>query len=376
MSGSLLRQIRDEGVSPWLDGVTRDQLRSGALRALVDDLGVSGVTTNPTLFAKSLSGGAAAYESSLRDLAARGVGPDEAARLLSAQDAREACDILSSVHHGSGGYDGWVSLEVDPRFADDVGATLAEVRALAWLVDRPNLMVKVPATLAGVRAIAAATAEGYSINATLIFSVERYMDVLGAYALGLERAVDANIDISRIHSVASMFVSRVDAALAAWPSDQGQPSEFNTVLAGLANARSAYRAFSDAMRTSSWKALLTAGANPQRPLWASTGVKDPTLDPTTYVTGLALPGTVSTMPLATLTAAAQAPSHLLGGGPANTDTTNEIRTLRALDEVQDELMPRLLADGVGQFQNSWQLVLTIVAERLADARDALLHQRN
>ncbi|MBE1876531.1 transaldolase [Myceligenerans pegani] len=368
MPGNLLRQIRDEGVSPWLDGVTRDELHSGAFRALIDDLGVSGVTTNPTLFAKSLCGAPATYEDGLDDLAARGVGPDEAARLLAAQDARDACDILWTVHQESGGHDGWVSLEVDPRFADDVEATLAEVRALAWLVDRPNLMVKVPATLAGVSAVAAATAEGYSINATLIFSVERYLDILGAYAVGLERAMEAGVDLSGIHSVASLFVSRVDAALAARPPG-GQPSgEAGTVLPGLANARNAYRAFSEAMGTSSWRALVAAGANPQRLLWASTGVKDPKLDPTTYVAGLALPGTVSTMPRATLTAAAQAPTQPLGGGPTATDVTEEIRALAELDELKDELMPGLLASGVAQFQKSWQVVLAVVGERLATAR--------
>jgi transaldolase len=367
MPTSLLRQIRDEGVSPWLDGVTRDELRSGTFRALVDDLGVSGVTTNPTLFAKSLAGAVAAYADSFHDLAARGIGPEEAARLLAAQDVREACDVLTTVHRDSDGYNGWASLEVDPRFADDAEATLAEVRALAWLVDRPNVMIKIPATAAGVQAIAAATAEGYNINATLIFSVERYLDVLNAYALGLKRALEAGVRIADIHSVASMFVSRVDAALAArYPGPVG-PGASGTVLLGLANARNAYRAFSEAMGTTTWAELAAAGANPQRLLWASTGVKDPTLDPSTYVTGLAIPGTISTMPPETLTAAAQAPSQVLAAGSAD-DATDEIQALRALDKVRDELMPRLLADGVGQFQKSWQVVLAIVKERLAAAR--------
>lgn len=369
MPTSLLRQIRDQGVSPWLDGVTRDELRSGAFRGLVDDLGVSGVTTNPTLFAKSLAGAVSAYAGSFRDLAARGAGPEEAARLLAAEDARAACDVLAPVHRESGGYDGWVSLEVDPRFADDVEATLAEVRALAWLVDRPNLMIKIPATASGVSAIEAATAGGYNINATLIFSVERYVEVLDAYALGLERALEAGVRIANVRSVASMFVSRVDAALAARGSGDVAGGGPRVVLPGLANARSAYRAFNEAMGSSTWSALVAAGANPQRLLWASTGVKDPGLDPSTYVIGLAFPGTISTMPPQTLTAAAQAPAQAPSDGPTGS-LAEEIQAFRMLDEVKDELMPLLLADGVEQFQKSWQIVLAIVEERLT-AADAL-----
>ena len=367
MPTSLLRQIRDEGVSPWLDGVTRDELRSGAFRALIDDLGVSGVTTNPTLFAKSLAGAASAYAGSIHDLAARGVGPEEAARLLAAEDAREACDVLAAVHQESDGYDGWVSLEVDPRFADDAEATLAEVRALTWLVDRPNLMIKIPATSAGVSAMTAATAEGHNINATLIFSVERYLEVLAAYALGLERVLEAGRGIADIRSVASLFVSRVDAALAALDPRDVELRTSGTVPPGLANARSAYRAFSETMGTATWAELFAAGANPQRLLWASTGVKDPALDPSTYVMGLAIPGTISTMPPETLAAAAQAPARPQAAGSAG-DATDENRALRVLDEVKDELMASLLADGVGQFQKSWRVVLAIVEERLSAAR--------
>jgi transaldolase len=366
MPTSLLHQIRDRGVSPWLDGVTRDELRSGTFRGLVDDLGVSGVTTNPTLFAKSLAGAVSAYAGSFRDLAARGADPEEAARLLAAEDARAACDALAPVHRESGGYDGWVSLEVDPRFADDVEATLAEVRALAWLVDRPNLMIKIPATASGVSAIESATAEGYNINATLIFSVERYLEVLDAYALGLERALEAGVGIANVRSVASLFVSRVDAALAARGPGDVAGSGSRVVLPGLANARSAYRAFSEAMGSTTWTELIAAGANPQRLLWASTGVKDPGLDPSTYVIGLAFPGTISTMPPQTLTAAAEASPQALSTGPADS-TVEELQALRTLDEVKDELMPQLLADGVEQFQKSWQIVLAIVEERLTAA---------
>lgn len=372
MNTSLLRQIRDEGVSPWLDGVTRDELRSGVFRGLIDDLGVTGVTTNPTLFAKSLAGSVSAYADSFCDLAARSVGREEAARLLAAEDARTACDVLATVHRETSGYDGWVSLEVDPRFADDVEATLAEVRALTWLVDRQNLMIKIPATAHGVSAIEAATAEGYNINATLIFSVERYLEVLNAYARGLGRALENGVRIADIRSVASLFVSRIDAALAARRPGDGMAGVPCAVPSGLANARRAYRAFSEAMGSTVWTELAAAGANPQRLLWASTGVKDPALDPSTYVAGLALPGTISTMPPETLTTVAQAPAQDLSAEPTG-EPTDEVQALRVLDEVRDELMAHLLTDGVEQFQKSWQIVLAIVEERLATAGTHRLH---
>jgi transaldolase len=212
MSHNLLHQIQAEGVSIWLDGITRAQLRSGELARLVGGLGVAGVTTNPTLFAASLDD-VDAYAADLADVRARHLGSDEAARLLAAADVRTACDILLPLHEQTERVDGWVSLEVNPAFADDLDATLAEVRALTWLVDRPNLMVKVPATPAGIAAIAVATGEGYNINATLIFSPTSYREVLAAYTEGLKVARSAGLDISTIHSVASVFVSRVDVAL-------------------------------------------------------------------------------------------------------------------------------------------------------------------
>ena len=384
MSHNLLHQVQAEGVSVWLDGVTRGQLRSGAFAGLVRDLAVSGVTTNPTLLAMSLAD-AGAYASDLADLKARRVQPGEAARLLAAEDVRSACDILLPAFEHTDGADGWVSFEVDPGFADDLDATMAEVRALSWLVDRPNVMIKIPATSAGVAAIAAATAEGHNINATLIFSPERYRDVLGAYATGLERARSGGLDISSIHSVASVFVSRVDAALAALSTEPHAPAAHGAQGAhgadsatrahshsafaspGVANARQAYRFYQHAMATTAWQGLLAAGANPQRPLWASTGVKDPAADPTTYVVGLAIPGTVNTMPLATLMAAAQAPPHALRDGSSLRDTLDMARGLERLSTAGDELMARLLHDGVTKFRASWESVLEMLGQRLGPA---------
>lgn len=368
MTPNLLRQIRDDGVSPWLDGATRDQVRTGMLKALVEEFGVSGVTTDPTVFAKCLCSGSATYDDGLRDLAALGVDADEAARLLAAQDAREMCDVLGRVHEVSGGSDGWVSVDIDPRFANDVGATLADVRAIAWLVDRPNLMVKIPATLAGMSAIAAATAEGYNIDATLIFSVVRYRDVLDAYALGLERAQEGGIDISTIHSVASMSTSRVDTALVTRFPASLASIDAREALPGLANARNAYRVFCEATAASGWRSLIAAGANRQRLLWASTRVRNPALDPTTYIAGLALPNTVSAMPLTTLDAAARSCIPSLGCGLPTVEAVHEKRAVMTLDQVEDELMPQLLAEGVARSQKARQIVAAIIDQRLADER--------
>lgn len=199
----LLRHLQAEGVSVWLDGITRAQLQSGELASLVRKLGVSGVTTNPTLLGAALAV-ESAYASSLGDLEAKHVAPSEAARLLAAEDVRAACDVLSPTFERTEGIEGWVSLDLDPGYADDFDGTMAEVRSLSWLVDRPNLMIKIPATTAGVTAVAAATAEGYHTNATLVFSLERYADVLRAYSEGLQRAKSRGLDITAVHSVVSM----------------------------------------------------------------------------------------------------------------------------------------------------------------------------
>lgn len=383
MNQDLLHQLQDRGVSVWLDGVTRAQLRSGELAALVRDLGVSGVTTNPTLFAASLAD-AREYENDLADLAARHVTPAEAARVLAAADVRSACDTLLPTYQQTSGAEGWVSLEVDPGLADNAYATLAEVRALRWLVDRPNVMIKIPATTAGIAAIMAATGEGHSINATLIFSVERYREVLGAYTAGLERARADGLDTSGIHSVASLFVSRVDAALAASTAPPPAVSSAHRVpgdqdnqvatprspfaLAGIANAREAHRSYQAAMTTEAWRTLLADGANPQRPLWASTGVKDPELDPTTYAVGLAIPGTVATLPMSTLLAAAAASPQALRDGSDPRDTRDLAHGRERLNAAGESLMTRLLDDGVTKFRQSWASVLDTLEQQLGPAQ--------
>ena len=410
MSHNLLHQVQGRGVSVWLDGVSRTQLRSGELAELVRDFGVAGVTTNPTLFAASLAD-ADAYAADLADMQTRRLGSEEAARLLAAADVRTACDTLLPVHEATHRVDGWVSLEVNPAFAYDVEATLAEVRSLSWLVDRPNLMIKIPATPAGIAAIRVATGEGYSINATLIFSAESYRAVLIAYIEGLRVARSAGLNISDIYSVASLFVSRVDVAIASaaaatsngprshqhqhgvhaashehqhrdHPRHHGstehnsdsQPASLSPArahpfsLAGVANARQIFGFYQDTFATAAWQDLAAVGANPQRPLWASTGVKDPALDPTTYVSSLAIPGTVNTMPLATLGAASQTPEQLLPDGETSTEVALLRQALERLNAAGDTLMSGLLADGVSKFQDSWNSVLRAVSEPVPVSR--------
>jgi transaldolase len=273
-----------------------------------------------------------------------------------------ACDILGPVHTQTSGVDGWVSFEVNPYFADDLSATVAEVRALSWLVDRSNLMVKIPATPAGITAIALATAQGFSINATLIFSAEQYSQVLDAYTRGLQSARSAGLDISKIHSVASLFVSRIDVALAG--SDDTRTSAHvghPFALPGVANARRVFDIYEYSIRSVTWRELQAAGANPQRPLWASTGVKDPDLDPTTYISSLAISGTINTMPLATMLTAAETPKRVLSAEVTDFQAAELRRALSRLDTAGDELFADLLHDGVAKFQSSWASVLKVLS---------------
>ncbi|KUP97375.1 transaldolase [Thermobifida cellulosilytica] len=364
--GSPLQQLSDAGVSVWLDDISRQQLRSGGLAALVAERGVVGVTSNPTIFAKALSEGDA-YDSQLRDLAVRGVSVEEAVRSVTAYDIRWGADVLRPVYEASGGVDGRVSLEVDPRLARDTERTLAEARALWWLVDRPNLMIKIPATVEGLPAITAALAEGISVNVTLIFSLERYRAVMEAFLAGLEQAREAGRDLSSIHSVASFFVSRVDTEVDARLAKIG--TEEAVALRGktaLANARLAYAAYEEVFSGERWAALAAAGARPQRPLWASTGVKDPELPDTLYVTELVAPGTVNTMPRATLEAVAD---HARITGDTVRGSYEAARAhLDAVEAVGVNLadvVEKLEAEGVDKFVTSWEELLERVSQQLA-----------
>src|SRR3954454_3892018 len=275
-----LRQLADEGVAGWLDDMGRERLVSGSLRTLIRDRFVVGVTTNPTIFQKAICG-SEVYAEQLHDLAALEVPVAEAIDFMVAHDVRSVCDLLRPVYDRTDGINGRVSIEVDPLLAADTDRTIAEARLLWWMVDRPNVMIKIPATDDGLPAVTACLAEGISVNVTLIFSLGRYRQVVDAWLTGLEQDRDRGRDLSGISSVASFFVSRVNTEIDRRLEKIGTPEA--TALRGqaaIANARLAYRYFEEVLASPQWQALEFAGALPQRPLWASTGVKDPAYDPT------------------------------------------------------------------------------------------------
>ncbi|MFJ7153212.1 transaldolase [Streptomyces sp. NPDC100445] len=360
-----LKLLADEGVSVWLDDLSRERLTSGSLAELVASGSAVGVTTNPSIFQAAIGSGKG-YEEQLADLAVRGVTVEEAVRMMTTADVRDAADVLEPVYTASGGLDGRVSIEVDPRLAHDTAATVAEARQLAWLVDRPGVMVKIPATRAGLPAITEVVGLGISVNVTLIFSLERYREVMDAYLAGLEKARERGVDLSTVHSVASFFVSRVDSEidkrLTALGTDEALALKGR---AALANARLAYEAYEEVLASGRWRALAADGANRQRPLWASTGVKDPAYKDTLYVDELVAPGTVNTMPEATLRAVAD---HGVITGDTVTGGYERARAdLAALERLgvsYDEVVRQLEDEGVAKFEAAWQDLLDAVAASL------------
>ncbi|GHF44216.1 transaldolase [Streptomyces griseosporeus] len=360
-----LKRLSDEGVSIWLDDLSRKRIASGNLAELVGTGSVVGVTTNPSIFQAAIGSGEG-YEEQLADLAVRGVTVDEAVRMMTTADVRAAADILRPLYEATGGRDGRVSIEVDPRLAHDTRATVAEAKQLAWLVDRPNVMIKIPATEAGLPAITAVLAEGISVNVTLIFSLERYRQVMDAYLAGLEQAAAKGLDLSAIHSVASFFVSRVDSEIDKRLTVLGTGEALALKgRAALANARLAYEAYEEVFSGGRWQALAGAKANKQRPLWASTGVKDPAYKDTLYVDELVAPGTVNTMPEATLHAVAD---HGEITGDTVTGAYAQARAdLAAVERLgisYDEVVRQLEDEGVRKFEAAWQDLLDAVAKAL------------
>jgi transaldolase len=349
-----IARLRAAGVSVWLDDLSRERLTGGSLAALARDRGVSGVTTNPTIFARAITG-SDAYAGQIDDLRLRQAVPDQALRELTAYDVRWACDVLRPVHEATGGLDGRVSIEVDPRIAHDTQRTVAEARALWWLVDRPNLFVKIPAAKQGVPAISACLAEGISINVTLIFSLARYGEVIEAFFSGMEQARDAGKDLSSIASVASFFVSRVDTEVdkRLGKIGTGQAAALRG-KAAIANARLAYQQYEQSLATSRWQALQRAGARPQRPLWASTSVKDPAYPDTRYVTSLVAPDVVNTMPEATLNAVAdhgEIPEDSIHGTYDQAQAV--LSDLAGLGIDYGDVVQLLEDQGVAAFDASW-----------------------
>ncbi|WTW94291.1 transaldolase [Streptomycetaceae bacterium NBC_01309] len=360
-----LRRLSAEGVAIWLDDLSRARLDSGNLAELVRDKEIVGVTTNPAIFQKAISG-KDDYNAQLRDLAVRGVTVDEAVRMITVQDVRRACDVLKPVYVASNHVDGRVSIEVDPRLAHKTEPTVAEARQLWWLVDRRNLLIKIPATKAGLPAISQVISEGISVNVTLIFSLERYKAVMDAYLTGLERAKEAGLDLAEIESVASFFVSRVDTEIDGRLDKLGtDEAKALRGKAGLANARLAFEAYEEVVASDRWKALAAAGANPQRPLWASTGVKDPAYKDTLYVDELVVRGTVNTMPEATLEAAADH-GDIHGDAVHGTYDASraELAALEGLGISYDEVVQLLEDEGVEKFDTSWNELLDSVQKEL------------
>ncbi|MGI5289448.1 transaldolase [Nonomuraea polychroma] len=358
----ILNKLSGQGVAIWLDDISRERLRSGNLEQLIREKNVVGVTSNPTIFAGALSKGDA-YDQQLHDLAIRGVSVDEAVRAITTYDIRWACDVLRPVFDATGGVDGRVSLEVDPRLAHESDKTVAEARALWWMVDRPNLFIKIPATLEGLPAITQAISEGISVNVTLIFSLERYRAVMDAWLAGLEAAQAKGLNLATIESVASFFVSRVDTEIDKRLDKVGKPELKGQ--AGVANARLAYAAYEDVMNTERWQRLRSAGARPQRPLWASTGVKNPEYPDTLYVDQLVAPGTVNTMPEKTLDSTADH-ANITGDTirPFYEDAWNTMAALKEAGVDYDDVVKVLEEEGVQKFEASWNELLESVSKNL------------
>ena len=360
-----LRLLSEAGVAVWLDDLSRDRITTGGLADLIRDRSVVGITTNPTIFQKAISG-SDLYNPQLNDLAVRGVEVGEALRSITGKDVRDACDILRAAYDASDGVDGRVSIEVDPRISGDTEKTIAEARALWWLVDRPNLYIKIPATLAGLPAISQVLAEGISVNVTLIFSLERYDAVMEAFIEGLERAQKSGIDLAPIGSVASFFVSRVDTEIDQRLGKIGS-SEAKDLMgkAAVANARLAYQHYEAIFGGDRWKALEAAGAKPQRPLWASTGVKDPKYNDTMYVTDLIAEGVVNTMPEATMNAVYD---HGVVEGDSirghYVDAQRVLDDLKAVGIDYDDVVKVLEDEGVEKFEDSWNQLIEAVTEQL------------
>jgi transaldolase len=365
-----LAALAAAGVSVWLDDLSRDRLQTGNLQELIDTKSVVGVTTNPSIFQAALSKGTA-YDAQIAELAERGADVDATIRTVTTDDVRNACDLFAKTFEASDGVDGRVSIEVDPRLAHDTDKTILQAIELWKIVDRPNLLIKIPATEAGLPAITAVIAEGISVNVTLIFSVERHRAVMDAYLAGLEKAKEAGHDLSRIHSVASFFVSRVDTEIDNRLEKIGSDEALALRgKAGVANARLAYAAYEEVFAGGDrFEPLKSAGARVQRPLWASTGVKNPDYSDTLYVTELVAPNTVNTMPEKTLDAVAD---HGMISGDTVTGRASESQQIfDQLSATGIDLTDVFLAlenEGVEKFEKSWQELLEATQGQLDEKK--------
>ena len=359
-----LKDLSDAGVSIWLDDLSRERLETGNLADLIKNSHVVGVTTNPSIFAAALAEGER-YDQQVRELAGQGADVDRTVFSLTTTDVRDACDVLAPVYDATGGVDGRVSIEVSPLLAHDEEATIGSAKELWATVDRPNALIKIPATTEGAPAITAALAEGISVNVTLIFGLGRYQGVMEAHVSGLEQADANGHDLAGIHSVASFFVSRVDTEI-----DQRLGDDHELAgQAGIANARLAYRAYEEFFAGERWEALAAKGAHKQRPLWASTGVKNPDYRDTMYVDDLAAPNTVNTMPEKTLDAVRDH-SDVQGDQVTNhyDDADAVMASLKQAGIDYDEVIAVLEKEGVDKFETSWNELLETVEGQLDQAK--------
>ena len=361
MTNANLAALSAAGVSVWLDDLSRQLLASGELEKRMSAYSIVGVTTNPAIFQSALAD-SSAYETALTEAVRADRDVDAVVRALTTSDVRDACDVLADVHRATGGVDGRVSLEVDPGLADDTAATVEQAVELSRVVDRPNVMIKIPATSAGLPAITDVIGKGIDVNVTLIFSADQYRAVAEAYLTGLEQAAAAGHDLSTIHSVASVFVSRLDTEI---DSRLPESSELRG-KAGLANARLCQEVYEELFDPEGrFGALADRGARPQRLLWASTGVKDPAYPDTLYVTGLVTHGTVNTMPFGTIEAFAD---HGVVEGDTVRGTAEESRAtldaLRAEGIDLDEVFTLLEQQGVQKFVTAWDDLVDTVRTRI------------
>jgi len=362
----VLGELTEAGVSVWLDDISRDRLRTGNLKDLIDNFHVRGVTSNPTIFAGALSKGNA-YNEQIADIKSSGASVEEASRLITTYDIRWAADVLRPVYDASDGVDGRVSLEVDPRMARDTAATIAQAKQLWWMVNRPNMYIKIPATAEGIPAITETLSHGISVNVTLIFSLERYSDVIDAYYAGLEKAAQNGHDIATIASVASFFVSRVDTEVDKRLEKLSTPEALALKgKAAIANARLAYELYEQKLDTDRWRALAAKGAKVQRPLWASTSTKDPSFPDTMYVVDLLVADTVNTMPEGTLKATAD--HGVLKGDTVHgtyAESKELFAKLESLGISYDDVVKVLEDEGVAKFEASWNEMLETIRAELA-----------
>ena len=346
-----LKQLADHGQSVWIDYLSRNFIDDGDLARLVAD-GVVGVTSNPTIFQGAIAEGHA-YDEQIKAVSATESEPKEIFLALARDDIRAACDVLRHVWDEGDGKDGWVSLEVDPNLAHDTQATIAEAARLHGLVDRPNLLIKIPATKEGLTAIEETIASGIPVNVTLIFSLQRHREVAEAYVRGVKRLVESGGDASTIASVASFFVSRVDTEADRRLDETGGPDELKGTLA-IANAKLAYATYLEIFSGSAWDELAAAGATPQRCLWASTSTKNPEYRDVMYVEELVGPDTVDTMPRETVEAIQD---HGRIERTLDRDVDGARRTLEAFAEAgidYDDVVETLEREGVEKFAKSFR----------------------